>query len=103
MSYIIFSDEPADTLGGSNNYLYIFKGDSLITGPEEWIYVKENIPYHVRKKGVFYSSGKKIHFILDGKKGPPLKINIISPSQCEWIAKEGGITVANGLERLVEY
>jgi len=101
VSYTVYSDIPADTIWDNKTFLYIFKCDTLITGSADKINIKEKIPYHVKKSKVVYKSDK-IHYSYDGKLGPPLKINIISPSKCEWIAREGDLAITTGLERTKE-
>ena len=82
------------------NYLYIFSGDSLISGSEDWINVKEKIPYRVRRNGVIYKNDKRLYLTTDGKKGMVLKIKVISTVRCEWIAKDTKIILTTGLERV---
>ncbi len=69
----------------------------MITGSADKINIKEKIPYHVNKSKVVYKSDK-IHYSQDGKLGPPLRINIISQTKCEWIAREGDLAITTGLE-----
>ena len=99
-SYMVYSDAPSDTIKNKGNYLYIFSGDSLISGSEDWINVKEKIPYHVRRNGVIYKNDKRLYLTTDGKKGMVLKIKVISTVRCEWIAKDTNIILTTGLERV---
>ena len=44
VAYSKYNDEPADSSNKEKPYLYIFKNDSLRTGPEKWINTIEKIP-----------------------------------------------------------